>query len=200
MIVSLFPEESPQEIAEQYHSNPETKAEVDTGRRVLINLSPAAFSAPSQLESFQEQGHEISFHLALVSEADLVKLTKVSPKALNLQQVQMDLEQYGFSMKGYLLQSRDLPEDLDWHHVKVYARTTIRLVDEVIPAGRQLSERQPLRLFELLSKKQAERNPQAFKCSSKQVVPTLEFLREKAAKVIEARTTSAAVCSTVSSL
>lgn len=195
MIVSLFPNETPQAVAERYHADAKTKAEVDTGRRVLINLPAVPFAAPSQLESCQEQGHEISFNLAFVSEADIVKLTKVSPKALHLQQVQMDLEQYGCSLKGYLLQPRDLPDNIDWHHVKVYARTSIRLVEEIVPAGRQLSESQPLRLFEHLSQAQAERNPQAFKCSSKQIVPTLDSLLEKAAKVIEARTNSAAVCS-----
>ena len=67
---------------------------IDPGLEIFTKLAERSFQIPSS-----EQGHEISFTLALVSETELVKAPKVAPKVFKLNEVVLELEQLGCTLK-----------------------------------------------------------------------------------------------------
>ena len=188
VLVALYPGEEPEQVAERFHADPAIQKEIKIGLRLHESLEERIFTTPSAVSSQQEQGHIISFKLALVSEADVVKHLKVSGKALKLQEVTVELEQQRCSLKGYVVSLSKLPADLleTCHKIKVYSKTSIHLSDQVLDGERMLSPQQPLRLFQHLSTAQTERNPSAFKCQQRNGLLTFDDLAAKAEKVLEA--------------
>ena len=188
VLISLFPDSDPEEMANKYHSDPICKREVDAAMKIFVELEERNFQAQSHLQSEQQQGHKISFRVAFVAEGDLVRHLQVTPKSLKLQEHVLNLEQLGQTMKGYVLSMRNLPQELldVCHEIEVFSTTTIALTDSVLDPSRMLSEQQPMRLFQHLATAQAERNPSHFRCTARSSVPTFAALQDKAQKVLEA--------------
>ena len=189
--MSLFPEAVPEDMAAlcTEGGNEEITDEVNKALAIYDTIEKRSFKASSSVDSLTEQGHMISFDVAFVSEGDILRHFKVTGKALKLPECQLDLEQFGQSLRGYVLSFKDLPEELmqTCHKVTVYSKTAIRVADIVLEPGRMLSNQQPLRLFSRLSGAQAERNPPGFRCHQRHQLPTFQLLQERAAKVLEAR-------------
>ena len=136
----------------------EITGEINKALIIYDTIESRSFKASSNVDSLTEQGHMVSFDVAFVSESEILKHFKVTGKALKLPECQLDLEQFGQSLRGYVLSFIDLPEELmqTCHKVTVCSKTAIRVADIVLEPGRMLSNQQPLRMFSRLSSAQAQ--------------------------------------------
>ena len=76
---------------------------VNKALAIYDTIEKRSFKASSSVDSLTEQGHMISFDVAFVSEGDILRHFKVTGKALKLPECQLDLEQFGQSLRGYVL-------------------------------------------------------------------------------------------------
>ena len=185
----LWPHLELEEVCDLCEKDAKSADEIARAKDLLARQEENPFQPMSTVESNRVQGHEVYFKVAFLSESEMVKFLQVTPKALKLTEVTLELQQEGCTMRGYCVSLLDLPGEVRavCHKVKIFSSTTIKLADTFLSPADQLSQHQGERTFTHLAKVQASRNPPAFRPLQKSSIPSYWDLKEKAAKLLEDR-------------
>ena len=134
-----------------------------------------------------KEGVETYFEVAFVSESELQELTGVTPKQLKLSEYRLDLEQHGQSLKGYFLSLEGLTETQmrTLRRVKIFSRGTLTHEEVHVTPDSQLQPDQGKDYFGHLSSLVSDSYPTEWKASQRHRTPTLHFLVNEGAKIIQ---------------
>ncbi|CAE7528191.1 unnamed protein product, partial [Symbiodinium necroappetens] len=183
----LWPHLEFEEVCDLCAKDAKSADEIARAKDLLAKQEENPFQPMSTVESNRVQGHEVYFKVAFLSESEMIKFLQVTPKALKLTEVTLELQQEGCTMRGYCVSLLDLPGDVKavCHKVKIFSSTTIKLADTFLSPADQLSQHQGERTFTHLAKVQASRNPPAFRPLQKSSIPSYWDLKDKAVKLLE---------------
>ena len=172
--------------------NPKPKEDFFRARRFIVAEQEERGQAglpvwvPScTCSSIKIYGHEISSKCALATESEFKTIVGLDPKTLNVEPFPTDFSTPGLPCNYYAISLAGLPDDLKYtlKIVKCYYRVEAVKDEQHLRPETQLSAKQSGAVFDFVHGKYQAARPAGV---VNQTFPTLEHLRQKAAKIEEA--------------
>ena len=193
-MVSGYPDMSFDQVAEQFHdkANKEFKSGYQRAGAVWDVLQERhhkpIFSPESHVFLGNQQAIVTFYDVAFLSEAEVVRLTGLSAKALSLgKPKQLLLEDGVTTLNGYFCSIRGLPahEVAALRKVRFEHRAYVRHDETLMSPAQQIRKEQGNLLYELAARKQEEKLEKNCQPKNRGSLPSLADLKAKANNIIQ---------------
>ena len=147
----LYPNTPKETVASMYHDENDVSGCRALCHEAAENIeNPPTFDLPATITSTSPKGTRLCFEVAFVTE---VRLTGSSSKFLRLQSVNLQGEQRGTVLTGFLISLRGLPLDeiLSLRRVQIFRETALTLSEANLQPSSMIHERHPQMLADYLS-------------------------------------------------
>ena len=189
----LFPDRDLLGLAEEYREseNPEVRFKMDAASEVLEKTKEIDVLLPASVSTQAREGHEVYFEVAVVTNADLQRLTgmdDVTGKKLNLVECNLNLEQHGACSSVYFMSLRGCPLDelFSLRKVRVSASLATTLEEHHLRPSEMLSQDHGSIQFKYHAAERKATMPDCWLAQPASKLLTLADLNQKARKFQEA--------------